>query len=375
MDVKKILLFTGKFPACGSGADGGSLTVSGILGAIKGLCRTDAAFTRTPDDRFAEIDGVENVRFQTYVFRSDDKFERRLKNKDHLLAYLRDAAHDYDRIIITHCSKAFGLHTLSEKDRQKTVLFPMYLSPSYRRSGEIPPEAYEREERLALNAAGKLITPSLAEKADITDVYGVPSERIVVIPRGFSPLITPNVKRVTEPVRILYIAAFKEQKNNVEAVALARELCLGGINAQLHIAGEVQDRAVFDGCKEYIRAHGMQDRVVLHGALPQQELAALIGRMHINISTSNWETYGRGIFEGMAGGLPTVVYDRLSCVKQYLTDGNGIRFVTSHEMFLSELRALVTDETHYAEQAARACSAVAELSAAREKTRLTEELL
>jgi glycosyltransferase involved in cell wall biosynthesis len=43
------------------------------------------------------------------------------------------------------------------------------------------------------------------------------------------------------------------------------------------------------------------------------------------ISVSQWETFGRGIFESVSMGIPTLVYKRLSCVWEHLSDGRGIR--------------------------------------------------
>lgn len=375
MGVKNVLLFTGKFPSFGNDLDGGSLTVNGIINALRGHCRLDIAFTRTPTNEFTSLDGVDDIHFETYRFCSADKFERRLKNKAQLLDYLQDNASHYDRLIITHCSKAFGLNTLPESERKKTVLFPMYLSPSYKRSGEIPPEEYVREEYLALNAVGKIITPSPSEKQDIIDFYNVPENKITVIPRGFSECIKPNIKPISEPVRLLYIASIKEQKNNVEAIIFVNELRGCGINAELHLVGGAQDLNVYNDCRKYVAANNLERFVKFHGVVSQEQLAELISQVHINISTSNWETYGRGVFEGMAGALPTVVYDRLDCVAQYVSNGNGIIFVKTHKEFINALRTLIECGDYYMAQATRASEAVKDLSTTRENLRLIKELL
>ena len=173
----------------------------------------------------------------------------------------------------------------------------------------------------------------------------------------------------------MYIASIKEQKNTLEAIEIVKDLFDKGIDAKLHLAGGYQSESVLLECKRFVETYGLDEKVIFHGVLSQKDLASLIGQSHINISVSNWETYGRGIFEGMAGGLPTVVYDRLECVKQYVTDVNGIRFVHTHVDFVSELVTLCNDKDYYKTQAQKAIDSVEYLSENRERERLLKELL
>ena len=375
MELKKVLLFTGKFPSFGDDTDGGSILIYSLIQALKNNCILDVIFTRTPRKGFEVIEGVRKVSFETYEHHLSDKFTRRLANKEQLFSRLRKEIAAYDTVIITHCSKAFGIERLSAEGRNKIILFPMYLSPSYKRSGEYPPDEYIAEECSALCSAGKILTPSDSEKQDMIRVFGIDENKIKVIPRGYSSYIKPVVKQTHFPIELLYIASIKEQKNTKEAIVLLKELSEYKIDARLHLAGSYQNDSILSDCRTYIAANGLSEKVIFHGVLPQKELAALIARAHINISVSNWETYGRGIFEGMAGGLPTVVFDHLECVKQYVTDGEGISFVLNHEAFLSKLIELCTAHDYYSVQARKAIRSVDYLSEAHEQERLIKELL
>ena len=375
MELKKVLLFTGKFPSFGDDTDGGSILIYSLIQALKYNCILDVIFTRTPRKGFEVIEGVRKVSFETYEHHLSDKFARRLANKEQLFSRLRKEIAAYDTVIITHCSKAFGIERLSAEERSKIVLFPMYLSPSYKRSGEYPPDEYIAEECSALCSAGKILTPSDSEKQDMIRVFGIDENKIKVIPRGYSSYIKPVVKQTHFPIELLYIASIKEQKNTKEAIVLLKELSEYKIDARLHLAGSYQNDSILSDCRTYIAANGLSEKVIFHGVLPQKELAALIAKAHINISVSNWETYGRGIFEGMAGGLPTVVFDHLECVKQYVTDGEGISFVLNHEAFLSKLIELCTAHDYYSVQARKAIRSVDYLSEAHEQKRLIRELL
>ena len=375
MELKKVLLFTGKFPSFGDDTDGGSILIYSLIQALKNNCILDVIFTRTPRKGFEVIEGVRKVSFETYDHHLSDKFARRLANKEQLFSRLRKEIAAYDTVIITHCSKAFGIERLSAEERSKIVLFPMYLSPSYKRSGEYPPDEYIAEECSALCSAGKILTPSDSEKQDMIRVFGIDENKIKVIPRGYSSYIKPVEKQTHFPIELLYIASIKEQKNTKEAIVLLKELSEHAIDVRLHLAGSYQNDSVLSDCHTYITANGLSEKVIFHGVLPQKELAALIAQAPINISVSNWETYGRGIFEGMAGGLPTVVFDHLECVKQYVTDGEGISFVLNHEAFLSKLIELCTAHDYYSVQARKAIRSVDYLSEAHEQERLIKELL
>lgn len=375
MEMKRILLFTGKLPCFGDDTDGGSLMVNTLIETLKSKCVLDVIFTRSPRSELEKIEGVRNVLFEPCRYHHADKFERRMINKDQLLTCLKDKADNYDSIIITHCSKAFGIETLSEEIQRRIILFPMYLSPSYERSGENPPPEYTEAERKALAAASRILTPSISEKNDLIRCFGVDDKKIKVLPRGISSYIRPAVKTVGKSVKLLYIASVKEQKNTSEAIVLLNELCAKGVNAELHLAGGFQNDDILTECRRYIDYNDLNDRVIFHGVLSQKELAQLINDVHINISVSNWETYGRGIYEGMAGALPTVVYDRLECVRQYVRNGKGIRFVKDRDGFLSELMLLCDAPLYYKKQAEAAVKSVEYLSEENEKKRLIEELI
>lgn len=375
MELKKVLLFTGKFPSFGDDTDGGSILIFSLIQALKNNCILDVIFTRTPRKEFEAIEGIRKVSFETYEHHLSDKFARRLVNKEQLFSRLKKEIATYDTVIITHCSKAFGIERLSAEERNKIILFPMYLSPSYKRSGEYPTDEYIADECNALCAAGKILTPSDSEKQDMVRVFGIDENKIKVIPRGYSSYIKPIVKQTHFPIELLYIASIKEQKNTKEAIVLLKELSEHKIDARLHLAGSYQNDFILSDCRTYITANGLSEKVIFHGVLPQKELAALIAQAHINISVSNWETYGRGIFEGMAGGLPTVVFDHLECVKQYVTDGEGISFVSNHEAFLSKLIELCTTPDYYSVQARKAIRSVDYLSETHEQKRLIKELL
>ena len=57
MELKKVLLFTGKFPSFGDDTDGGSILIYSLIQALKNNCILDVIFTRTPRKGFEVIEG------------------------------------------------------------------------------------------------------------------------------------------------------------------------------------------------------------------------------------------------------------------------------------------------------------------------------
>ena len=84
MELKKVLIFTGKFPSFGNDTDGGSILIYSLIQALKNNCILDVIFTRTPCLEFKTMEGIRRISFETYQHHLEDKFMRRLANKEQL---------------------------------------------------------------------------------------------------------------------------------------------------------------------------------------------------------------------------------------------------------------------------------------------------
>ncbi|MGM9880890.1 MAG: non-hydrolyzing UDP-N-acetylglucosamine 2-epimerase [Bacilli bacterium] len=375
MERKRILIFTGKFPASGSDTDGGSILIYSLINSLKNSCDLDVLFTRKFNPTFEKISGVNNVFFETYRYHLKNKFERRIKNQEQICSRLKEMLKNYDKIIITHVSKAFGIDTLSSEERKKIVLFPMFLSHAYERSNEFVPEEYKRLERKTITSVERIYTPSESEKRDIIDDFGVYPGKIKVIPRGYSSLIKPTTHSFEKSIHLLNIGSIKKQKNILDSIKIAHLLIQDGFDVALHIVGGIQDDEVYEECCNYIKMFNIESSIIFHGIVSQLELSKIIEGCHINISTSHWETYGRGIFEGMAGGLPTLLYDHIDCVNQYVEANKGILFVHTLIDFKNAIIKLYSDNEYYQMMSKQAIVNVLKLSEEYEKIRFNYELV
>lgn len=323
---KKVLLYLGKFPGYGFDIDGGSIMAGQLIDTLKNRCQLSVVFIRKNEETFSD-DQVASVRYVKYIDPWNNKFLRRLENFSTNQEAM-DNHSEYDIIIAAHISKFFGFSEYSNFFWKKTVLFPMFCSNSYIRAGEKVPYEYVKREQEVIDRVNKVITPSFEEQTDLVNDYSCKPEKIVVIPRGISPFIKyRHRKYVHSPLRIVCIGTIKKQKNTKKTLELIQILEKNGIECELHLVCTIQDQESRDSYKELccmIENMNISQKINFHISISQSELANLLTEMDINVSMSNWETFGRGIFEGASAGLPTFVFDVLQTVKRLSKGNEGI---------------------------------------------------
>ncbi len=373
--IENILLITGKFPDVTSDMDGGSIMVSHLIDALSDKCNLDVLFTRTYNTNFKNIKGVRKVTFHTNRIRNNNKFLRRLANIDWNNMEFSQHIPQYDKVVIIHCSKALGLENLSEKLLDKIILFPMYLTSSYKRSNEIVPFKYTEAEQNILPKIKKIITPSQSEKNDIINDYGVYEKRIIVIPRAVNSYVQNKIRDKSKANKLVYIGAIKKQKRNDDAIVLLSKLKKMGGKYHLYLVGSIQDEELYAHCIDLISKFGLENDISFCGVLSQKEIAELLNNIDINISVSRWETFGRGIFEGLCAGLPTFVYNSIDCLSEYVSTKNGISYVENINEMAEKIYDLCTNPTSYKNQSQNAIENSPLFSIEKQKERLLQEIL
>lgn len=373
--IENILLITGKFPDVTSDTDGGSIMVSHLIEAFSEKCNLDVLFTRTYNTNFKNIEGVRKVTFHTNKIRNNNKFLRRLANIDWNSMEFSQLIPQYDKVVIIHCSKALGLESLSEELLDKIILFPMYLTSSYKRSNEIVPVKYTLAEQQILPKIKKIITPSQSEKNDIINDYGVSKNRIIVIPRAVNSYIESKIRDKSKANKLVYIGAVKKQKRNDDAIVLLSKLKKMGGKYHLYLVGSLQDDELYAHCIDLISQFGLENDISFCGVLSQKEIAELLNNIDINISVSRWETFGRGIFEGLCAGLPTIVYNSIDCLFEYASTNNGISYVENINEMADKIYELCINPTSYKNQSQNAIENSLLFSIEKQKERLLQEIL
>lgn len=245
---QKILLYLGKFPGYGSDIDGGSIMARQLIDTLKAKSNLDVAFIRKNGETFSD-EMVQNVFYYEYKDAFNNKFIRRLENLDTNRAALCNYS-KYDKIITAHISKFFGMENAGNEFWKKTILFPMFCTSSYKRTGQSVPKEYTSEEDYVAKHVNLIITPSEEEKTDLIFDYGCEASKIKVINRGVSDLIERNFSRqLSFPIKIICTGSIKTQKNNIDSLLILKKFITNNVRAELHIAGSIQNDDIYNDLK------------------------------------------------------------------------------------------------------------------------------
>lgn len=337
--MDKILLVTAKNPISVNVLDGGAKTVLQYIESLSSDYIVDLlhlnigdASTRdllTPKG-VSKVEMIEADELNYYLFNnksSFEKFERRIASSRIYAQEIKKRIASYRIVIIFHCSLAMGLKDYLEKDElDKIVLLPMFLTPSYLKSGDLVPESYTNEERVALENVRHIITPSVVEKKQLTDFYHVEESKIVEIPRSVDELRPACTKHKENDItKICYVASFKNQKNNLDAIKCTELLLQRGFSVNLFLVGSVFDKNIYDQCTDYVKLHNLGCSVHFEHAMTTSKLHSFYECMDLAISTSLHETFGRSIYEAMSFGLPTFCLDTLDVVDEFAKNNLGLK--------------------------------------------------
>ncbi len=346
--MSKILIFTAKWPYSNNEIDGGSLTVQQYIDILKQNNIVDYLYLqKRKDELLSPIDGIHNCEivdgnyldYNTYHDKSSEKFEIRLRNRSYNNSLIKERIDKYDFVIIVHCLQAMGLENVLDFDQmRKVIVLPMFLSNSYRASGENVPQVYIDAEKSILQNVELIITPSTIERDYMVHKLIVDERRIKVIPRAVGREFVGNIHKLNKDcINICYIASFKKQKNNFAAILVAKKLVEKCKNVHLFLAGTIQDKNIYDRCVEYIYENKLINNVQILQIMNQQDLSLFYKKMDFAISTSLCETFGRSIFEGLKMGLPTICFQDLVEVQRLANSNKGIYFVNSVEGMVNKI--------------------------------------
>lgn len=174
--------------------------------------------------------------------------------------------------------------------------------------------SFVRTRRRAWQAA-RVITVSEYSAKDIQELYGLPKERIVVIPNGVSGEFRPDLDEsrfaevrarygIARGPYILFVGGGDPRKNHVTLFqAYAGKETLRHSHS-LVIVGSASHR--WGNVEETARVFGIRDRVVCTGAVPTRDLRLLYSNTDLFVFPSRYEGFGLPVLEAMACGAAVV---------------------------------------------------------------------
>lgn len=174
-----------------------------------------------------------------------------------------------------------------------------------------------------LRTAARVITPSETTRQDLIERYSLEPGHVSVVPLAvdhdrFHPADDdPSVRKaelerltaleIQQPY-VLFVSALWPYKNATSLVAAFVELVRDRkIPHTLVLAGK--DGGDGPRLRELARAHGMADRVILTGHVPDADLPVLYRHADVFVYPSLVESFGLPLLEAMASGAPVVAAD------------------------------------------------------------------
>jgi glycosyltransferase involved in cell wall biosynthesis len=202
-------------------------------------------------------------------------------------------------------------------------------------------------DRWAYRSASRLLVASAALADDLADM-GYSRARLRVVPPGrdVAPArgTSPGDLRLGRRTALLSVGNWVARKGLLDLLdALAR---LPDDAATLHLVGDPDTEPAYAArVRTRLAAPELAGRVVVHGPLPVEQVAALYAAADAFVLASRREPYGTVYGEAMAAGLPVVGYAAGNLPHLATDGGEGLVVRPGDvEALAAALRRLVDDE-------------------------------
>ena len=233
--------------------------------------------------------------------------------------------------------------------------------------------------RRSARAAWIILTDSEFSASEITAAYGIPRDRIEVVPLGvdrrFSPAGPGEVCELPQEISgpfILHVGDLHERRNLVtvvDALIGARRHFGGAAGVSLVLAGI--DRGVGDGLCAIAAAADVPEAVVMLGAVSEELLLSLYRCASALVYPSLYEGFGLPVLEAMACGTP-VIASRAASIPEVLGDAGVLLDPRDVAGWTSAIVSVINDDDRRGQMRAQGLARATEFTWAR-TARLTLE--
>jgi phosphatidylinositol alpha-1,6-mannosyltransferase len=179
--------------------------------------------------------------------------------------------------------------------------------------------------KISLRFTKQVITISNYLKEELIK-FGVPKEKIVIIPNGVSEDFYPTWE---DKKYMLYVGRLEKHKRVEELIKLAKE-----INFELRIVGDGPEKENLKSLAEKINAP-----VKILGNVDRKRLIKLYQKCSFFVSASKWEGFGLVFLEANACGKPVIGYNCCAIKERIIHGFNGF-LAKNFEEFLKYCKIL-----------------------------------
>ena len=172
---------------------------------------------------------------------------------------------------------------------------------------------YRKKLEKALAEAHQIVAISEQTKRDLISLAGADAERIKVIYQGCHPVFKREIPEESleafrkahdlPPKFLLQVGTIEPRKNALTTVRALKDLPyhLVLVGRPTPYAGQIRD---------FVRTHGMEDRIRIMSHVPLDELAKWYRLAHVSVYPSIFEGFGIPIIESLYAGTPVITNSR-----------------------------------------------------------------
>jgi len=287
---------------------------------------------------------------------------------DNLEHFIREEQHTY-KLIHSHYWLSGWVGAQISK-QQNTPLLHMFHTMGYFKNrvtkplGEHDPPIRLEIEAQLVKHADHLMVSNHREKVQMVWTYGVPAEKISVIPCGvdpslFSPRNSTQAKAhlgLPDKRYILFVGRIDPVKG-IDTLLRAMKLVKGTPNAlqdvHLLIIGgdldhtETATDSEINKLKRLTGTLGIKDRVTFLGAQRQDQLPYFFAAADMCILPSRYESFGMVALEAMACGTPVIASEVGGLASFIQNEISGLLIPEGDEVSLAEKILLLLTDTSF----------------------------